>query len=226
MYAFIAVLSTIASATALYFALFRRNHNDPPKLQKIAIETSVIFWDTLLWYGIMACIAGLIYYTSKAKSLYEFTISILVVLLILNAGLMLLTLYIYGIEDLGDSETNNIRIVLQAIIYLLAVTITSGSLVRIQHMDVWGTSYIGYASLRCRFMASRKAQSGVGAAIQHYLNNHRQRVLRDLFVPLNSTRRDKSIADSSSMVQDGICHRCNEAHILCSGDPRIHSRLG
>ena len=104
------MISSCLSLLAIYYYLKQDASLHTKALRAIALETSVIFTDTVLWFGLMALIAALTFYRSKAKSFYEYTLATLVALLLKNAGMVTtLALYLYDVALLGNKQTQLLR---------------------------------------------------------------------------------------------------------------------
>ena len=143
-YGFIAGVTTLILITAIYLHFTADRENRHTELRKEVVRIFVLFWDTLVWFGLVASIAGLLYSREYAESLYEYTISVLVVFLIMNAGVMLSLLYIS--KEVGALDSDNIydgvRTLPQFAIWLLASFIVSNSLFNSYHIDVHGLNYV------------------------------------------------------------------------------------
>ena len=124
--------------------LAANRENRHTRLRKDVARIFVLFWDTLVWFGLMACIAGLLYSSSYAQSLYEYTMSVLVVFLIMNAGVMLFLLYF--LQDVGALDSSNmydgVRILPQMAIWVLASSMVSSSLINSYFMDIHAVNYV------------------------------------------------------------------------------------
>lgn len=124
-------------ATVTYFHMNVKNINE--KLRKSLIKGAVTFWDTVLWFGVLGCIASLVYATSKAKTLYEFVISLLVINLICNSMFLLLGLYSEKVKEMDESTRTFSRIPPQAFVFVCMYIVTM-KLVGADSKHLWGTT--------------------------------------------------------------------------------------
>lgn len=137
-YGFIAGVSTLLMLTVAYFHIKVKNPNE--KLRKSLIDAAITFWDTVLWFGLLGCIASLVYATSKAQSLYEFVISLLVVNLICNSMFLLLVIYSSKVQKFDKSIESFSRVLPQAFVFICMFVVTM-ELLSADSNHLWGTTY-------------------------------------------------------------------------------------
>ena len=95
-YGFVATISTLIVAIFCYYMITRNCRFANHELRERTKETAVLFSETSLWFGMMACVASIIYTFVMATTKYENTLCFLVAFLLTNAGILTTLLGFYG----------------------------------------------------------------------------------------------------------------------------------
>ena len=106
-YDFVDAVSSSLVLVAVYYYLKGKRPNENHEIRKIIMETSVIFWDTAAWFGLMATVAGLLYFFGRARSFYEYTLALIVTYEFVNAGI--LALWLSSTSWSGATECTSTR---------------------------------------------------------------------------------------------------------------------
>ena len=136
-------MSTIIALVSIYYSRF----DDTPApagssnktIRSAILRSSVIFWDAVIWFALLASIAGM-FYLQRAQSVYEYTLCVHVVYLMTNAlGAMI---FMYLREDVRHLDGRHLRIFGQFAVYFVTQCVWGYSLPQINNIFVSGVNYV------------------------------------------------------------------------------------
>ena len=119
---------------AFYYYLTKEKSFRNEELRDITMQTSAIFSDATIWFGVMAVVAGWIFEDAKARTFYGYSLAIIVAYLFVNSAILTLSLHLNRNGHLGDTQSVVARFIPLFIMYWMEGPIIITCLQRREHM--------------------------------------------------------------------------------------------